>query len=123
MLANGDSQHSLAGGGAAVADQPSNEPQNSVLNNGTAAGDVTDDSHISSTDNEDAADHIAPATGDSQTSGGASSPAQINGGISGQDNSPTNGPIQEGSDQSATDGASDQQDAIVIESFEHYEGE
>ena len=132
MSANGDGKQSLAGastgvGAAAAADQAGNEPQNPVLNSGTAAGDVTVVSHTSSTDNEDAADHTAPATGDadhnSQITEGASSLGQINGGFSGQDNSPTNTPIQDVSEQSATDGASDQQDLTVTENFEDYRGE
>ena len=136
MPANGDGQQSLAGastgvgGGAAAAaaDQAGNEPLNSgTVNSGTAAGDVTVVSHTSSTDNEDAADHTAPATGDadhnSQITEGASSLGPINGGFSGQDNSPTNTPIQDVSEQSATDGASDQQDVTVTENFEDYRGE
>ena len=127
MPANGDGQQSLAGAGAAAAaaDQAGNEPP--VLNSGTAAGDVTDVSHTSSTDNEDAADHTAPATGDadhiSEITEGASSLGQINGGFSGQDNSLTNTPFQELSEQSATDGTSDQQDVTVTENFEDYRGE
>ncbi|XP_074639576.1 uncharacterized protein LOC141897832 [Acropora palmata] len=58
--ANGDGQQSLVGAGTAAADQPDNEPQNPVLNSGTAAGDVTDVSHTSSTDNEDPADYTTP---------------------------------------------------------------
>ena len=127
MPANGDGQQSLAGGAAAVADQPGNEPQNPVLNSGTAAGEVTDVSHTSSTVNEDAADHTAPATGDadhnSQTSEGASSLGQINGGLPEDEDSPTNHPVHEESEHSATGGASDQQNGTITDNYLHYQGE
>ena len=122
--ANGDGQQSLVG---AAADQPDNEPQNPVLNGGTAAGDVTDVSHTSSTDNEDRADYTTPATGDadhnSQRIEGASWLGRINGGFPEQENSPTNRSMKEESEHGATGGASDQQHVTVAENFEHYPGE
>ena len=83
--ANKDCQQSPAGAAAGAADQPGNEPQNPVLDSGTAAGSVTDVSHTSSTDNEDPADYAARGTGEadynSQRTEAASLLNCINGGF------------------------------------------
>lgn len=81
-LANGDGQQSLAGAAASV-DQPDNKPQIPVPNGGTAAGD---------------ADHY------SQRTEGALLPNCINSGFPEQ--SPTDFPVQEGSEHGATGRAS-----------------
>lgn len=123
MQANGDGQQSLAGA-AAAADQPDNQPQIPVLKGETAAGNVTDVSHTSSTDNKDPSDYSAPATGDaghySQRTEGALLPNYINSGFPEQ--SPTDFPVQEGSEHGAT-GRASYQGGIVTENFEHCQGE
>ncbi|XP_044174897.1 uncharacterized protein LOC114953099 isoform X2 [Acropora millepora] len=58
---NGGDQQSL--NATAAAHKPGNEPQNPVLNNGTAVVDNTDDSHSSPTHNEDSADSTVHAVG------------------------------------------------------------
>ena len=58
---NGGDQQSL--NATAAAHKPGNEPQNPVLNNGTAVVDNTDDSHSSPTHNEDSADSAVRAVG------------------------------------------------------------
>ena len=58
---NGGDQQSL--NATAAAHKPANEPPNTVLNNGTAVVDNTDDGHSSPTHNEDSADYAVPAVG------------------------------------------------------------
>ncbi|XP_067043169.1 uncharacterized protein [Acropora muricata] len=98
MPANGYGQQSLTGT-ATAANQPDEKPQNPVLNSETAAGD---------------ADH------NSQRTERASLLNCINGGFTEHEKGPTNHPIQEESEQSATDGASDKKDGAVPQNFEHY---
>ena len=59
----GDQQLVTTAAAAAAAHKPGNEPQNHVVNNGTAVDDNTDDSHTSSTSNEDSADSAVHAVG------------------------------------------------------------
>ena len=111
---NGGDQQPLTTA-AAAAYKPGDEPQNPVLNNGTAVDDNTDVSHTSSTDNEDLDDCTAPAAGDADhnphRTAGASSLDRINGDFLQHENGLTSLPIQ------VECGASDQQDGTVTENI------